>query len=95
MNRRGRKVCRKCQRRLSMNSRYWIYMDALTRSYAGEKYGVTLGAPFASVIKWLPTLRPYPRRVSGKNKEFYEAIYAVTHVVYTLNDYSLYRLSPR
>jgi hypothetical protein len=94
-NPRGRKVCRKCQKSLSMISRYWIYLDALTRSYAGEKYGVTLGAPFASVIKWLPSLRPYPLRARGANDEFYEAIYAVTHVVYTLNDYSRYKLSPR
>lgn len=93
-NPRGRKVCRKCKRRLCMMSRYWVYMDALTRSYTGEQYGIILGAPFASVIKWLPQMRPYLDSANDNNDEFYEAVYAVTHVIYTLNCYSVYRLSP-
>jgi hypothetical protein len=94
-NPRGRKACRKCRRPLTMISRYWVYMDALTRSYTGERYGVRLGAPYASVLKWLPSVRPFERQGNGDDPEFYEKIYAITHVVYTLNDYSLYRLSPR
>jgi hypothetical protein len=94
-NPRGRKVCRRCKRRLKRMSRYWAYMDALTRSYTGERYGVILGATFASVIKWLPHMRPYRGYEGGENAEFYEEVYAVTHVVYTLNDYSRYRLSTR
>lgn len=94
-NQRGRKTCRRCRRRLKMTSRYWVYMDALVKSYTGERYGVTIGAPFASVIKWLPSMRPYHTKEQKDDPEFYEKIYAITHVVYTLNDYSLYRLSPR
>jgi hypothetical protein len=61
----------------------------------GERYGVKLGASFADVIKWLPSMRPYPAYDDEDNTDFYWALYAVTHVVYGLNHYSLYRLSPR
>ncbi|HEX6729867.1 MAG TPA: hypothetical protein VF074_07640 [Pyrinomonadaceae bacterium] len=93
-NPRGRKTCSDCKRRLSMMSRYGVWLDALIRSYMGERYAVRLGASFADVIKWLPTMRPYPKYDDGDNPDFYWAVYAVTHVVYTLNDYSLYNLSP-
>jgi hypothetical protein len=39
-------------------------------------------------------MRPYSGREGGRNSEFYDIVYAVTHVVYTLNDYSVYGLSP-
>lgn len=94
-NERGRKTCSECKRRLSMLSPYAVWMDALTRSYTGERYGVTIGASFANVIKWVSTMRPYPTYDNGDNQDFYWALYAVTHIVYTLNDYSFYQLSPR
>jgi hypothetical protein len=95
-NLRGRKTCRRCRRRLKWTSRYWVFMDALVKTYTGERYGVTIGASFASVIKWLPSMRPYDTHgQEDDDPEFYEKIYAITHVIYTLNDYSLYRLSPR
>lgn len=93
-NPRGRKTCRECKRRLIMMSAYGVWLDALIRTYMGERYGVRLGAAFADVIKWLPTMRPYPTYEDGDNPDFYSAVYAVTHVVYTLNDYSFYNLSP-
>jgi hypothetical protein len=94
-NPRGSKRCRECRKELTMMSRYGVWVDALTRSYTGERYGVCLGATFADVIKWLPNMRPYPNYEEGDNVDSYWAIYAVTHVVYTLNDYSSYSLSPR
>lgn len=94
-NKRGRKRCYSCKRRLNMLSRYAVWLDALTRSYHGERYGIQLGASFADVIKWMPSMRPYPIFNSEDNSDFYWAVYAVTHVVYTLNDYSAYRLLPR
>lgn len=93
-NTRGRKTCRHCKKRLTMMSSYAVWLDALVRSYMGERYGVKLGARFADVIKWLPFMRPYPKYGDGTNPAFYSAVYAVTHVVYALNDYSCYRLSP-
>jgi hypothetical protein len=94
-NERGRKRCHGCKRRLCMLSRYAVWTDAVTRSYHGERYGIRLGASFDDVIKWLPAMRPYPVYEDEDDPDFYWAIYGVTHVVYTLNDYSLYRLSPR
>lgn len=93
-NQRGRKSCKQCKRRLEFQSRYRVWMEALSNTYVGERCGVIFGAPYLDVLKWFPRMRPYP--VDGQQDvEFLrEAIYAVTHIVYTLNDYSTYRLRP-
>lgn len=94
-NARGRTTCRRCRSELSMMSAYWVWLVALTVTYAGERHGVRLGASFSDVLKWLPAMRPYPR--PGRNEaasDFYWALYAVTHVIYTLNDYSAFKLQP-
>lgn len=93
-NARGRATCRVCGRRLKRLSRYEVWLLALIRSYLGERYGVKLGARYADVLRWLPSMRPYPERAGGY-EDFIWAVYAVTHVVYTLNGYSTYMLSPR
>ncbi len=90
-NPRGRRKCLDCRRALVMLGRYGAWIDALIMSYLGERYGVTLGASFRDVIKWLPLMRPY----GGANADYYWTVYAVTHVVYTLNHYNVYQLSPR
>jgi hypothetical protein len=46
-------------------------------------------------LKWLPKLRPYPADTKEDVELLRDAIYAVTHVVYALNDYGTYKLSPR
>jgi hypothetical protein len=92
-NERGRKTCSKCRKRLTMTTRYSVWQDALIGSYMGERYGVRLGSSYADAIKWLRTMRPYPRCKGKDDWDFYDATYAVTHVVYTLNSYSSYRLS--
>ena len=95
INPRGRRTCRGCRRRLKWMSRYEVWLLAIIRSYLGERYGVKLGASYAdAVVKWLPTMRPYPPLARGY-EDFIWALYAVTHVVYTLNGYSTYMLSPR
>lgn len=93
-NPRGRTTCRGCRRRLTWLSRYEVWLLALIRSYLGEHYGVKLGVNYADAIRWLPAMRPYPPLSRGYD-DFIWAVYAVTHVVYTLNGYSTYRLSPR
>jgi hypothetical protein len=93
-NQRGRKFCKQCRRRLEIQSRYRVWMDALIRTYVSERSGIHFGAGYAEVLKWLPAMRPYPN-IADDNVEFLrDAVYAVTHVVYTLNDYSTYRLRP-
>ena len=94
VNARGRKTCRGCRRRLKRLSRYEVWLLGLIRSYVGERYGVKLGSSYTDVIRWLPVMRPYPTLTLGY-EDFIWAVYAVTHVVYTLNGYSTYRLSPR
>jgi hypothetical protein len=93
-NKRGRKTCSQCRRRLTMLSHYAVWLDALVRSYIGERYGCRLGASFADVLGWLPSMRPYPEYHTETDGDFIWAVYAITHVVYTLNDYSMYLLEP-
>lgn len=91
-NERGRKTCARCRRRLSMSSHHGVWYAALIRTYMAARYGVSLGASYADVLRWLHTLRPYP--AARSDADFVDAAYAVTHVVYTLNDYDVYRLRP-
>lgn len=93
-NERGRANHAGCRKRLETVGRYGVWNDALIRSYVGERYGVVLGAPYAEVVKWQPLMRPYRGREGSDNRDFYWTVYAVTHIVYTLNDYSSYRLDP-
>ncbi|MCA1592890.1 MAG: hypothetical protein LC754_09620 [Acidobacteria bacterium] len=94
-NPRGATVCAVCHRPLAMKSRYDVWYDALITAYIGERARIKLGASYADVLKWLPSLRPYRGREQDANTDFIDSVYAATHVVYTLNDYSRYRLSPR
>jgi len=92
-NARGRKVCKQCKRRLRIRSRYKVWMEALANTYVAERSGVVFGATYADVLKWMPVMRPYPD--DGDEEVLRDAIYAVTHIVYTLNDYGTYRLARR
>ncbi|MBZ5574938.1 MAG: hypothetical protein LAP40_00095 [Acidobacteriia bacterium] len=74
--------------------RYSVYQDALIVTYTGDHYGVRLGGHFAEVLRWLPTMRPYPARPDG-TAAYYHGIYTVTHVVYTVDGYNANRISPR
>jgi hypothetical protein len=93
-NARGVTVCRYCGAALKMRSRYDVWTDALITTYSGEIYGVRLGAPYRDVIRWIGEMRPYPARADVSSKLFYNVTYAITHVIYTLNDYNRYLLSP-
>lgn len=92
-NARGVRVCSTCKSPLVMKSPYDVLSDALITTYTGERYGVVLGARYAEVTRWLPRMRPYP---AGKSETdaFDDVAYAITHVIYTLNDYSAWRLRP-
>ena len=94
-NRRGRTFCKRCRRRLENQSCYRVWMEALANTYIGERCGLLFGARYQDVLEWLPAMRPYPESADEDVELLRDAIYAVTHVVYTLNDYGAYRLSPR
>jgi hypothetical protein len=87
----GRRRCRECRRGLTRRSRYEVWYYALINIHFCERFGLTLPVGYADVMRLLPTLRPYPRPGS---RHYRDAIYAVTHVVYTLNDYNRSRLTP-
>jgi hypothetical protein len=94
-NQRGRTFCNQCRRRLEIQSRYRVWMRALASTYIGGRCGVPFGAGYLDVLKWLPEMRPYPVSADENVESLRDAIYAVTHIVYTLNDYGTYRVSPR
>jgi len=96
-NARGRKKCvnRKCKAELSMMTNYEVWYYSLTRAYCAHSFGLVLGAGYVDVLKWLPALYPYLGRESRADLDFVDSIYAISHLVYTLNDYGVYNLSPR
>lgn len=91
-NPRGATVCKKCGRALTMQSKYDVWLDALITTYTGDRYGIQLGAPYREVLQWMPTMRPYLDRNQTNHAVFYSTVYAITHVVYTLNDYGQHLL---
>ena len=78
----------------SIMSPFELLTDALVTAYSGDRYGVRLGASLADVMALLPRMRPYRAEGGGKNTTFIDVTYAITHVIYTLNDYGKYRLRP-
>ncbi len=93
-NARGVTICARCGARLEIWNRYDLYQDALIDTYTGDRTGITLGAHYVDVLHWLPSLRPYPPRKPDNGDDYYAGVYTATHVVYTYNDYSQFRLSP-
>jgi hypothetical protein len=93
-NPRGARRCRNCGAKLEMTDAYEVLCDALIATYTGDRYGVRLGASYPEVAALLPKMRPYRGYEAGKNERFVATAYAVTHVVYTMNDYGTWRLKP-
>ena len=92
-NPRGSTVCTRCGAKLKMQNRYDLYQDAMINSYTGDRTGITLGAHYVDVLHWVPVMRPYPPRLSNNDDDYYAGVYSATHLVYTYNDYSQFRLS--
>ena len=90
-NVRGTHSCTRCSNNLEFLSRYEVWYYALTCAYFCQHTGFAVSINFCEVLQRLAELRPYP---SPGASEFYHAIYAATHVVYTLNDYGTYLLPP-
>jgi hypothetical protein len=92
---RGSHRCLLCGRRLRMRSRYDVWCEALVTAYTARHFGVSLGADYLDLLKWLPRMRPYLDRRHTHNQDFIQSVYAVTHVIYTLNDYDQSSLDQR
>src|SRR5258708_40051337 len=86
--------CPKCTSK-DFRSKYAVWLDALIVTYSGKLYGVPLGATYEDVMRWISVMRPYPNASKIDEDHFADVIYAITHVVYTLDDYEYYSLSPR
>jgi hypothetical protein len=95
-NPRGATICERCRTPLTFRSPYSIWLDALIRTHTGDSYGVKLGASHADVVRWITAMRPYPsnEQLHDDEDKLFDVTYAITHVVYTLDDYGKYRLSP-
>ena len=88
----GATNCLKCGTPLKFEDPYDLLCDGIIAAYSGDSYGVTLGATLPEVMGQLPGLRPY-RGPIGKNDDGFTSItYAVTHIIYALNDYGINRL---
>ncbi|HEV3331597.1 MAG TPA: hypothetical protein VG096_11480 [Bryobacteraceae bacterium] len=93
-NARGVRQCPRCGTELTMRTRYGIFTDALIDTFSGDKYGIPVGGRYADVLRWVPSMRPYPARRTVSDEEYYDAVYSVTHLVYTYNNYNQNLLSP-
>jgi len=92
-NPRGVAICQKCQTPLTFHSPYDIWLDSLIMTHESDSYGIKLGTCYTDVLRWITTMRPYP--TPGEDEQAFDDVaYAVTHIIYTLNDYHTYRLSP-
>jgi len=72
--------------------RYEVWYDALIKIYFCERWGLRLPVGYSDVMKLRPLLLPYP---GPRSRHYRDAIYAATHIVYTLNDYNRSRLPAR
>jgi hypothetical protein len=64
-----------------------------TSAYCAARLGVPLGPHYTDEIALIPTMRRYRSPRSGSTA-FYDSVYGITHIVYTLNDYGRFLLSP-
>jgi len=87
--------CRKCMSESGPRmDPYDVLTDAVIASYSGERYGVLLGARLADVLQWVPRMRPYPKFEQATRDQYEAVAYAITHIVYALNDYTFSKLRP-
>lgn len=93
LNARGARKCAACSARLSMMTPMRAWYLCFTSAYCAGRLGVPLGPRYADAMAWLPYMRRYRSPRSGVTA-FYDSVYAITHVVYTLNDYGKFLLKP-
>jgi hypothetical protein len=63
---------------------YDQWCDALITAYTEDLISKE------AVLRWLPSMRPYPK--PERTREFYSVTYAITHTIYVLNDYGIYAM---
>jgi hypothetical protein len=91
-NARNQTHCATCRCRLDQCSKYEIWYYALMSAFFCERQRMPLGVTVVDVLKQLVSLRPLPR---PEMNDYYQSIYAVTHFVYALTHYGVWRVSRR
>jgi hypothetical protein len=74
-------------------SRRAFFMYAQLTAYFGEQAGTEAEGRYVDTLRWLPQMRPYPPH-RYNDDDYYDAFFAITHVIYTYNHYNLSRVSP-
>lgn len=94
---RGRKMCsnRSCGRKLTVITRARAFNNALTNTFYAEATGLSLGYhDYESVLRYLPTFRPYGTLSEMSFMDFNDLCYLVTHVIFTLSNWGELCLDP-
>lgn len=92
-NVRGRRYCAYCGKKLEILSPYGLWLNALVVTHHLRRSGPIETGMYSNAVRWLHTMRPYPKGDVMEDDETWEAAYAVTHLIYTLTDYCQKQLS--
>lgn len=65
---------------------------AMVGSHIAEGVGMRLGCSIRDAARWRRAMQPYPTARRGMGWSRWSMFYAVTHLVYVLNDYNLHLL---
>jgi hypothetical protein len=68
------------------------WMSAMVATHIAEGVGMRLRWTLRDTARWRNAMQPYPRPRRRLSPAGWDAFYAVTHLVYVLNDYSLHLL---
>lgn len=93
INQPGRAYCASCRKKLTLISRYDVWLNALVMTHHLKLHGPIGQGLYANTLGWIYEMRPYPSGELKRGNEIWEAAYAITHIIYTLNDYGQYKLS--
>ncbi len=90
----GTRICRNatCRRRLRHMSRFRAWCLTLTDGYCRARLGLDAQGRFAGALAAMALVRPYQLRNRYCLGDFYDAAYAVSHLVYALNDFGRFTL---
>ena len=88
--------CGVCKRAAVPMSQFDVYLEALVWSFHGCRMRIGLGACFYDVLRQVCAAfgRLYPRRGSLGEKDRHYLTYALTHVIYALNNFDERSLPP-
>ena len=87
---RDRKMCQYCGKQLNIVSKYRIYSNSLINTFYADNTLMPFGGhDYCSILKHLPTLRPY--QMYGATNiswdHFWQECYMVTHLIFTLSNW--------